>query len=313
MKRSFIIAVVLVLLVAGPVLIRQVAEPTGRSVTGVSLRDTHYIEIDFHNAEQDLELAGMLFVPPGTGPFPAVVMIHGSGTSVRDNAWYLTLAHDLQQHGVVVLLPDKRGSEKSQGDWRSASLDDLATDTLAAVQYLKTQGAAPVGKIGVIGMSQGGWIAPLVANRSSDVAFIVSFSGAAVTPVEQLRYEEDHNLRQLGFLPGVSHVIALMSTTWIRKIAQTEFWDAIGDFDPLPYWGQLRVDAFVLLGAEDTNVPAEESRARLQSLDNRQIRIKIYEDSGHALASPAGIGNSIIREDAREDIRRFIASSVAGT
>lgn len=60
-----------------------------------------------------------------------------SGTSRRDSSWYLTLTHYLQQNGIAVLLPDKRGTGQSEGNWLTASFEDLATDTLAATAYLK--------------------------------------------------------------------------------------------------------------------------------------------------------------------------------
>ena len=73
----------------------------------------------------------MLFLPEGNGPFPAAVIIHGSGTSDRDNLWPLTLTQYLRESGIAVLLPDKRGSEKSEGDWRTSSFQDLAGDTFS--------------------------------------------------------------------------------------------------------------------------------------------------------------------------------------
>lgn len=310
-KRLFTVTAIIVLLIIGPVIITQATRSDGRRLQGASLGELQFTEIVFPNVEQGIDLAGMLFVPPGKGPFPAVVIIHGSGTSKRDSRWYLTLTRFLQERGVVVLLPDKRGSEKSGGDWRSASFEDLATDTLAAIQYLAVQDATEVADIGIIGMSQGGWIAPLVADLSDDVDFVVSLAGAAVTPVEQLLYEENFNLQQMGFLPGISKIIALLSTTYIRKVAQPAFWDAVGDFDPLPYWQRLDVDALVLLGDQDTNVPSGESAARLQALDNPKIDIRMYEGSGHAIQSPAGSGDSIIRQDALEGIRGFIADVAA--
>lgn len=306
-KRLFAVTAFIVLLIIGPVIITQATRSDGRRLQGAALDELQFAEIDFRNVEQGIDLAGMLFVPPGKGPFPAVVIIHGSGTSTRDSRWYLTLTRYLQERGVVVLLPDKRGSEKSGGNWRSASFEDLATDTVAAVRYVAEQDAADVAGIGIIGMSQGGWIAPLVADLSDDVKFVVSLAGAAVTPEEQLLYEEDFNLQQMGFLPGISKMIALLSTTYIRKVAQPAFWDAVGDFDPLPYWERLDIDALVLLGDQDTNVPSAESAARLQALDNPKIDIRMYEGSGHAIQSPAGSGDSIIRQDALEDIRGFIA------
>ena len=308
MRWKYLVAGVLVV-VLGPVLLKQLLPSEPRSFKGVSLDETSYREIEFRNAEQDIGLAGMLFVPEGEGPFPAAVIIHGSGTSHRNNRWYLTLAKFLQDNGVVVLLPDKRGSEKSGGDWRSASFEDLATDTLAAVHFLGSQPHVGITNIGIVGMSQGGWIAPIVASESDEVAFVVSMVGSAVTTHEQLSYEENHNLRQAGFLPGISHLVAAMSTTWIKHIAQRSFWSAVGDFDPLPYWEDVDVSALVLLGSEDTNVPSRESAARLYALKNPRIRVSIYEASGHALEEPPEYGNSLIRYDALEAMSQFIQAS----
>jgi dienelactone hydrolase len=300
-----VLSVVLALFIV-PVLIAQVTKSEGRGFRGVALEDTQFTEISFWNAAQDIDLGGMLFAPAGEGPFTAAVIIHGSGTSMRGNAWYLTLAQYLQERGVAVLLPDKRGSEKSAGDWRSAGFEDLATDTLAAIQYLKDQERVAISEIGVIGMSQGGWIAPIVASRSHDVAFLVSFVGAAVTPQEQLLYEENLNLRQMGFLPGISNLVAFMSTAYIKNVGQKEFWDAIEGFDPLPYWKQVAVETLALYGRDDTNVPSADSAEILRALNNPRITVRIYEGSGHALADPVHLGDSIIREDALEDIWEFI-------
>ncbi len=205
MRKTLLILAIALAVILGPVVIAQLTPSEGRSLSGVSLRETRHEEIAFRNQRQNIDLAGMLFVPEGEGPFPAVAVIHGSGTSVRDNRWYLTLTQYLQQRDIVVLLPDKRGSAKSGGDWRDASFEDLATDTLAAIEYLEQQQDVPLTEIGIVGMSQGGWIAPIVADRAGDVAFVVSMVGAMVTPGEQLLFEENHNLRQMGFLPGISN------------------------------------------------------------------------------------------------------------
>jgi len=305
LRRSHLLLLFLLILF-GPVAVKQLLPAEGRQYDWVSLDEMRYSEITFRNTEQQLELGGMLFVPAGDGPFSAAVIIHGSGTSRRDSGWYLTLTDHLQQNGIAVLLPDKRGSEKSAGDWQSADLHDLATDTLAAVEYLQDQDHVAVSRIGIIGMSQGGWIAPIVASETSEIDFVVSMVGAAVTPREQLIYEENHNLRQIGFLPGISNAIATMSTAYIRNVAQAEFWDGVADYDPIPYWSAVDIPALVLLGADDTNVPSEESARRLQALQKPNLRIEIFEGSGHALQDPAGQGNSIIREEALDAIRSAI-------
>lgn len=305
LRRSHLLLLLLAILI-GPVALKQIWPDTRRQYQWVSLDETRYTEVSFRNSEQQLQLGGMLFVPAGAGPFPAAVIIHGSGTSRRDSGWYLTLTQHLQQNGVVVLLPDKRGSEKSEGDWRTSSFEDLATDTLAAIEFLKTQKDVPLTKIGIIGMSQGGWIAPIVASESSNVDFVVSMVGSAVTPAEQLIYEENHNLRQMGFLPGISNVIAVASTAYIRNVAQAEFWDRVANHDPIPYWQTVNVPTLALYGADDTNVPSEESAKRLNALGKPNLRIEVYEGSGHALQDPVGRGNSIIRAEALDAIRSTI-------
>lgn len=293
-----------------PILVTQLTKSDAqRSFQGVELDDTVYREVRFENDEQGLRLAGMLFVPEGDGPFPAVVMIQGSGTSVRNNRWYLTLIQYLQENGIAVLQPDKRGSVQSEGDWRTASFDDLATDTLAAVSFLKHQEQIAVSEIGIIGMSQGGHIAPIAADKSQDIAFLVNVVGGSMPMYDLLLYEETHNLRELGILPGLSNLLAYPSSWMIRNIAQPEFWNAIGNFDPLSYWNKLTVDALVLYGENDTNVPSRKSAKILESLSKANIRVKIYPGSGHALESPAAEGNSIFREDALRDIRDFILFS----
>ena len=240
MKKVVILTLLALLaIVAVPVLVHQINPPEVRSLIGETLDPARFETVTFRNEEQAIDLAGMLFLPRGDGPFPAAVIIHGSGTSQRSNRWYLTLAHFLQDSGIAVLLPDKRGSEQSAGDWRNASFEDLATDTVAAVRFLAERRPAEISRIGVIGMSQGCWIAPIVADRAPDLSFLVNFVGSAVTTHQQLLYEEDHNLRQLGVLPGISRALAYPSAYSLRAWRQSDFWTAVGDFDPMPYWKKL--------------------------------------------------------------------------
>lgn len=312
-KMCAMLAVVIVGSVSLPVAVRQLRPVTRRPLEGVKLADTSYREVRFRNADQGIELAGMLLVPEGDGPFPAAVIIHGSGTSQRDNTWYLTLSAYLQQNGIAVLLPDKRGSERSQGDWRTASFENLAGDTVAAIECLKQDAEVAVTKIGIIGMSQGGHIAPLVADRSSDVAFVVNVVGGAVPMREALLYEENHNLRQLGLLPGVSNVVAYLSTWHLVHVKQKEFWDAISGYDPLPYWRKIEVPALALYGQDDTNVDAAVNADRLRSLHKPNIEVEVYSGSGHALEDPEGKGDRIFRADALQRIRDFICEAQASS
>lgn len=307
MKIKVVVATaVLLLLLVVPIVVAQTQPTEERHLHGVSLQETDVTEVTFYNAKQEIQLGGLLFAPEGEGPFPGVVIIHGSGSSRRDNPWYLSLVDELQQNGIVVLLPDKRGSVMSGGDWHTASFEDLATDTAAAVGYLREQDTVAVSHVGIVGMSQGGHFAPMVANQNETVSLIVNVVGAAVPIHQQLRYEENHNLRQMGVLPGISNLIAYPAAWSIRELRQKEFWDAVGNYDPLPDWQALEVPALVLYGADDTNTPTAASAARLRSLNKANIDVLIFAGSGHALEDPPGTGNRIFRADALQEIRAFI-------
>jgi dipeptidyl aminopeptidase/acylaminoacyl peptidase len=206
----------------------------------------------------------------------------------------------------LVLLPDKRGSESSGGDWRTSSLEDLATDTQSAISYLRTERPQLVESVGIMGVSQGGIIAPIVAAGPSGVAFAINVVGSGVPMHDQLLYEENHNLRQIGILPGLSNALAYLTTFVTRNIANRDVWSAVGNFDPLPYWREVDVPTLVLLGDQDTNVPTDQSRDRLNALDKENIRVVVFEGSGHGLEAPAGIDGDYQREDALELIRDFI-------
>jgi dienelactone hydrolase len=166
-----------------------------------------------------------------------------------------------------------------------------------------------VSGIGIIGMSEGGRIAPVVANQAPDIAFMVNMVGGAVPVHEALVYEETHNLREMGILPGFSDLLAYPAAWSLIYARRREFWSAVGNFDPAPFWQKTPVPSLVLYGEDDTNVPSHRSAETLRSLGNPNIDVRIYEGSGHALESPPGEGRSIIREDALREIWGFIRST----
>ncbi len=317
MKKKVVIIVLtaVLLLLVVPVIFAQTSDSKSREWSStISLNDLAYEEVSFYNQEQALSLAGMLFTPQGSrqsvnGSAPAVIFIHGSAPSNRENRWFLTITQHLLENGVIVFNPDKRGAGNSEGDGQTASFQDLATDTLAAVHYLQGRQDLSISHIGLIGSSQGGHISPMIANQSQDIAFIIDLSGTAVPIREQLLYEENYNLREMGFLPGLSNLIAYPAAWSIREVRQKELWSAIGDFDPLPHWQELEIEALVLYGKEDTNIPAIKSEMLLQSLNKPNITVKLYEGSGHNLETPIGQGDNIIRQEALQDMSNFILSS----
>ena len=277
-KPAVIVLAVVVVILLLPLVLRE--KPS--RLAGPDLSGLRYTEVSFKNG--DLLLSSLLLLPTGKGPFPVAVFIHGSGTSHRNSPWYLTVAAHLQENGIAVLLPDKRGSEKSEGDWKKATFRDLAGDAAGAIAFIEGQTTFECSKIGVIGFSQGGWIAPIVAAENADVAFVVSMSGPGVTTDEQLLYEEVNNIAGFGTYRFIAALIAPITAKNIKK---TDFWQAIGGFDPIPYWRKVDVPAFMAFGENDKNVPVEESASRIQALGKANIAVKVYPDGGHAIADPA--------------------------
>jgi hypothetical protein len=143
-----------------------------------------------NQASPDVELAGTLTIPKGEGPFPLVVLISGSGPQSRNSELlghkpFWVIADYLTRHGIAVFRYDERGIGASNGDFQAATTIDLASDTRAIVEYLEKQDL-PIANIGLIGHSEGGIIAPIVANESSAVQFIVLLGAPGVTGKEIL-------------------------------------------------------------------------------------------------------------------------------
>ncbi|MFT3880618.1 MAG: alpha/beta hydrolase [Gemmatales bacterium] len=138
-------------------------------------------EVTFPSKTNGVTLAGTFTKPVGPGPFTAAILITGSGPQDRDESVmghkpFLVLADHLTRQGIAVLRYDDRGIGKSTGNYEAATTRDFANDTTGAVAYLKSR--KDVGKIGLIGHSEGGIIAPMVAVECSDVAFIVLLAGS---------------------------------------------------------------------------------------------------------------------------------------
>lgn len=251
-----------------------------RPLSGPSLDQLPYEDVSFENGEH--ELAGMLMLPVGEAPFPAAVFIHGSGTSHRDNPWYLSVAEELLANGIAVLIPDKRGSENSGGDWRDTSFEELATDTEAAFDFLTQVAGVDSNRVGLIGFSQGGWIAPIVASNEPSVAFVVSMSGAGVITEEQLAFEEVNNIVEMGTYRFVARIVSRFT---VPAIMQRDTWRATAGFDPMTYWPDVEAPVFAAFGEGDTNVPVQESVNRFEALPN-DILVGVYPDGGHGITDP---------------------------
>ncbi|MGB8489857.1 MAG: alpha/beta hydrolase [Bacteroidales bacterium] len=142
--------------------------------------------VKFKNNKAGIELGGTLTIPKGDGPFPAVVLITGSGAQNRDEELlghkpFSVIADYLTRKGIAVLRYDDRGVGESQGNYASATSADLATDALAAFEFLNRDLRIDPQLIGLAGHSEGGLIAPIVAASDRRIGFIVSLAGPGVS------------------------------------------------------------------------------------------------------------------------------------
>jgi uncharacterized protein len=180
-------------------------------------------DVIYDNKSAGNKLAGTLTIPTGKGPFPAVVLITGSGPQDRDESLmghkpFLVLSDYLTRQGIAVLRVDDRGVAKSTGDFATATTADFATDTEAGIAYLKTRPEVDAKKIGLIGHSEGGVIAPMIAARNRDVAFIVMLAGSGV-PGDQIIVAQTELISEAS---GMSHDQAMKAGA-----RQGEFMDLI--------------------------------------------------------------------------------------
>jgi fermentation-respiration switch protein FrsA (DUF1100 family) len=149
-------------------------------------------EVVYENEDAGVKLAGTLTIPRSEGPFPAVILITGSGQQNRDEEIFghrpfLVLSDYLTRRGIAVLRVDDRGVGGSTGNFSEATTEDFAGDVLAGIEYLKSRKEIDPTRIGLIGHSEGGLIAPIVAVESPDVSFIVMMAGPGI-PGEEILY-----------------------------------------------------------------------------------------------------------------------------
>jgi pimeloyl-ACP methyl ester carboxylesterase len=157
-------------------------------------------EVSYDNRAGGVRFAGTLTRPKGDGPFPAVLLITGSGAQDRDETLFghkpfLVLADALTRRGFAVLRVDDRGVGGSTGDILDATIDDLVADALAGVAFLKARAAVDPKRIGLVGHSEGGWVAPLAATKSKDVAYIAMIAGPGLSGEEILHLQTAAILR----------------------------------------------------------------------------------------------------------------------
>jgi pimeloyl-ACP methyl ester carboxylesterase len=212
-------------------------------------------ELTFDNKAAGITLAGTLTMPATGSNFTAAILITGSGAQDRNEEIaghkpFLVIADYLAQRGIAVLRFDDRGTAQSTGDYNTATTADLASDVESAIACLKTRPEINRQKIGLIGHSEGGIIAPMVATHLDDVAFIVMLAGPGLRGDALLLLQEEAIYKASGtpenFVAGLLKINAKV----FDKIAGTnEFLSRQALTD---YMTTLKTDIIALFGNEET-------------------------------------------------------------
>ena len=268
-----------------------------------------------------VELGGTVYLPeapPHT--LPGVVILQGSSANLRDA--YHFYADHFARTGFAVLVFDKRGHGESGGDYGAATYEDLARDAAAAVARLRAHPRVASGRVGLWGLSQGAFLAPMVAQRVDSLAFVVAISPPGMVVGLTSAYQDSVRLVATGFGTADANAAATLDrrlldwlgsghdrarlaaelervadTPWRRASAlprylpsgaRLESWYWRGrTLDPLPSWRALELPALVVFGAADELLPAPSSAANIERAlgqgGNVDHTVKTFPGANHVL------------------------------
>jgi dienelactone hydrolase len=237
---------------------------------------------DVRFASHGATLAATLMTPRWVRPpYPAIVIVHGSGRVTRERL--MSDAGALGARGAAVLVYDKRGVGESTGVYRpmavhdsSERIDELADDAAAAVEYLASRVEIDRGRIGLMGGSEAGWVMPLGASRTEHAAFVIALSGPAVSSGEEALFSDLTGDGSRPTSPAAEAEIdgQLASFTGPRG------------FDPRPILEGHRVRTLWILGGRDRSIPPRQSERVLEGIragGNSAIDLRVFPTADHNL------------------------------
>ncbi len=267
------------------------------------------------------KLSVEILIPEGEGPFPGIVFLHGSGPQPKDASRFGAVA--LARYGIASAFYDKRGVGGSEGNWKTATFEQLASDAIAVGKHLLASGN--VSKVGLSGQSQGGWVGPLAASEWKEAAFVINIAGPAVSPAREAQWVYVHNVRKWGgngrheeevrgvldafhaslrsgdtstFEQAIAHA---RSRPWFEAsglayldLPQDDAWLAgylaTMDYDPIPILKNLDVPLLSILSPDDESIDTQETMAILRSLslDEQRFKLVLYPGYNHGMRRVGG-------------------------
>lgn len=239
-----------------------------------------YLEQEFSFSNGDTKFSGTLYLPDEEARHPAVVIIHGSLCAPR--SLYHPWAENLVEHGVATLSFDKRGTGNSGGDCEGVrdnssaeNLQLLASDIISALDALKRRSSIDSTRLGLWSVSQGGWVAVIVASQFKDLKCMASVSGPSVSVGEEGYYSD---LTEDGHGKEISD-------SMLAEIIQSVATVSPSGFDPRPLLSEISIPSLWVHGGHDLSIPVKKCTSVLDSLITigRPFEYRIYPDAEHAL------------------------------
>ena len=294
-----------------------------------------------------VRLAATLDLPDGPGPHPVVVVLHASGAGEREFPSYRHLARVLPALGIGVVRFDRRGSGASTGDFERASFPDLASDARAVIRWARGFDSVDRRRVALWGMSQGGWVAPLVAAQDPSIAAIAMVSGAGVTPAEQMIFTAETALREAGYPSEIVERAARLRRAMdayyagrktreevaaLLASARSEPWYQLTDlppepprdvksskwyyqfaFDPAESIAQIQAPVLLLFGERDPWIPIERSIFAWKARAKSDPMIRRISGANHFMARTTDAAHDLDPEPVSDEYTRVLTEWLAQT
>jgi len=255
-------------------------------------------------------------VPSAQGSHPAIILLHGSGPS--DRSMYHPIAQKFTDAGYVSLIYDKRGTGKSEGSWIEASLEDLSNDASAAISFLKTRPEVNPDCIGVWGVSQAGWIVPII---KVPFQFLIVVTGGGATPLETEMYGYEMEWKHAAFTEEETAEARILLKQYfdylrtgekrselLQAIEQSKDkkwylslsldrilpsdenrknWQWVAEYDPSSDIRKIKTPILLLFGAKDFQTPTDLAMKKweegLKQAQNPDFTIRVFPNAAHAM------------------------------